>query len=148
MHESQGFLRIWVTAAGGTLPLPGVPVRISTEDGTLLHVLRTGESGLTPTIALPTPPASDSFTPGTKPYTSYQVSVDTQGYTPVSLLSVPIFDGITSVQPVALLPVTDTVQTVDDMAPPYLVHPQKFSEKETYYDDMDLPDYGQGRGDQ
>lgn len=157
MNESQGFLRIWITAAGGTVPVAGVPVRILDEDGELLHVLRSGESGLTPTVALPAPPASESLTPRTKPYTSYRVSVEAPGYAPVPLLPVPIFDGITALQPVTLVPVTDTAQesgisdmtsplpTPDDMAPPYLVHPQSFSRKETFLDDMDLPDYGKGR---
>lgn len=156
-HSSpMGFLRIWITAAGGTVPVAGVPVRILDENGELLHVLRSGESGLTPTVTLPAPPASESLTPGTKPYTTYRVSVEAPGYAPVPLLPVPIFDGITSLQPVTLVPVTDVAQeseipettplpTPDDMAPPYLVHPQSFSARETYYDDMDLPDYGKGR---
>lgn len=154
MNESQGFLRIWITAAGGTVPVAGVPVRILDENGKLLHVLRSGESGLTPTVTLPAPPASESLTPGTKPYTTYRVAVETPGYAPVPLLPVPIFDGITSLQPVALTPVTDVAQVSgipettplpDDMAPPYLVHPQSFSGKETFLDDMDLPEYGKGR---
>lgn len=154
MNESQGFLRIWVTAAGGTLPLSGVPVQVFDEDGTLLHVLRSGESGLTTTVTLPAPPASESLTPGTKPYATYRVSVDAPGYTPISAFSVPIFDGITSLQPIALVPVTGMVQgneiaedsTIlpEDMAPPYLVHGKAQPEENTemLYDDIDAPWYG------
>lgn len=143
MNEPQGFLRVWVTTAGGTLPVPGVPVRITDEDGTLLHVLRTSESGLTPTVALPAPPAAESLTPGTKPYSTYQISVDQTGYTPVPLLLVPIFDGITSLQPIPLVPATETsAMAVDDMAPPYLIHPQR---EEMLYDDIDAPWYGKAQ---
>ncbi len=146
MNESQGFLRIWVTAAGGTLPVSGVAVRIQNEDGDLLYVLRTGESGLTPTVALSAPPAADSLTPGSKAYTAYHVSVENNEYTPVPPLSVPIFAGITSLQPITLLPRTNV--TENEARAPYLLFP-KTGENEpvpsdaSAMDDMDLPEYGQ-----
>ena len=120
----EGYLRIWTITAGGTLPVQGVPVQIREENGNILHVLRTGESGLTPTVALPAPPAAESLTPnGTmQPYTPYYVTVELSGYQPVRELVVPIFDGITSLQPITLLP----AQSGTDAAPaaPWLVYPQ------------------------
>ncbi|MBQ8641509.1 MAG: hypothetical protein IJ480_04765 [Clostridia bacterium] len=120
----KGYLRIWTTTAGGSLPVQGVPVQIRDEAGNVLHVLRTGESGLTPMVELPAPPAADSLRPENtvRPYTPYFVSVELTGYQPVRELVVPIFDGITSLQPVTLLP-----EAGDGGMPspsPYLVYPQ------------------------
>lgn len=151
MNESQGFLRIWVTAAGGTLPVPGVAVRIQNEDGDLLYVLRTGESGLTPTVALSAPPVEDSLQPGTKAYASYQVSVATEANAaPVPPLSVPIFAGITSLQPITLTPRTNA--TEPNAKAPYLLFPKTddaavsnapVPPEPRAMDDIDLPAYGQ-----
>ena len=120
----KGYLKIWVTEAGGALPVRGVPVQIRDEAGNILQVLRTGESGLTPTAELPAPPASESQTPenSIRPYADYRVMIDMPGYVPVLEVSVPVFDGITSLQPVNLLPLTDPQES--RRAAPYLVYPQ------------------------
>ncbi|MBR5444780.1 MAG: hypothetical protein IKV57_01570 [Clostridia bacterium] len=120
----KGYLRIWVTEAGGSLPVRGVPVQIRDEAGNILQVLRTGESGLTPTVELPAPPASESRKPesSVRPYADYRVMIDMPGYVPVLELSVPVFDGITSLQPVNLLPLADPQGSRN--AAPYLLHPQ------------------------
>lgn len=157
-HASpMGFLRVWITAAGGTLPVAGVAVQVRDESGELLHVLRSGESGLTAAVKLPAPAAAQSLVPGAKAYTTYLVSVEMPGYTPVRELAVPLFDGITSLQPIALLPETQTGAA--DPPEPYLLFPHA---TEPYanlqpepdsdaVDDIDLPDYGAtetGRDDQ
>ncbi len=162
-QKGKGYLRIWTTTAGSALPVTGVAIRIEDEAGNLLHVLRTGESGLTPTVALPAPPASDSLKPDTagKPYAAYYLTVDMPGYQPVRSLAVPIFDGITSLQPVTLLPLTASGSAAPDS--PYLLYPRVPYEgpadkddsydaptrdpddgapDNDYLDDNDLPDYG------
>ncbi len=157
----EGYLRIWTTTAGSALPVSGTPVRIEDEGGGLLHVLRTGESGLTPTVTLPAPPAAESLTPSTndkgKPYASYYLSIDMPGYQPVRSLAVPIFDGITSLQPITLLPITAAGEVPLDS--PYLLYPRVPYERpdddnqssepddhdpdeDDYMDDNDLPTYG------
>ena len=120
----KGYLKIWATEAGGTLPVRGVPVQIRNEAGDLLHVLRTGEGGLTPTVTLSAPAAAGSLQPDSavRPYAAYRVSVEMNGYQPILEMIVPVFDGITSLQPVALLPAT--AEEPAGMVPPYLVYPQ------------------------
>lgn len=120
----KGYLRIWTTTAGGSLPVQGVPVQIRDETGNILHVLRTGESGLTPTVELSAPPASDSLTPGSSaaPYALYLVTVELSGYQPVREMAVPVFDGITSLQPITLVPAQEEGSI--SMPRPYLIQPQ------------------------
>ena len=118
---SKGYLRISATTAGGALPVQGVPVQIRDETGSILHVLRTGESGLTPTVELSAPPAAESLTPGGEvPYALYLVTAELSGYQPVRELAVPVFDGITSLQPITLVPaqIGGGVPAVQ----PYLIH--------------------------
>ena len=118
MNQNQngsGFLRVRVTEASGTLPMEGAVVRISeypTEadapEGRLLYSLRTDRNGLTPLVSLTAPPANESRVPGAaQPYAVYNISVTYDGYYPVEGVGVPVFDRITAVQPVNLLPYTE-----------------------------------------
>lgn len=109
-NTSEGYLRIRVTTTGNTLPLEGANVIISeyspdNTNDTVLYSLRTDRGGLTDTVALPAPASSDSMRPGfVQPYSLYNISVTYDGYYPVEGVGVPIFAGITAVQPVNLLP--------------------------------------------
>jgi len=127
-NRKKGFLRIWATTAGQSLPVQGVPIRIYDESGKLIHVLRTGEGGLTPTVELAAPPAAESLSPGgnSRPYTSYTVVAEMPGFQPVRDLTVPIFDGITSVQPLQLLPASGGGETGN--TPPVLLYPENMYE--------------------
>lgn len=110
-----GFLRVRVTEAAGSLPVQGAVVRITeypgepmSDEGELLYSLRTDGNGLTPVVSLTAPPAGESLTPGAaQPYAVYNISVIYDGYYPVEGVGIPIFDRITAVQPIALLPYTE-----------------------------------------
>ena len=114
-QNGSGFLRIRVTEASGTLPIEGAVVRITdypsegeSDSGRLLYSLRSNADGLTPVVSLPAPPASQSMGPGAaQPYAVYNISVTYDGYYPVEGVGVPVFDRVTAVQPVNLLPYTE-----------------------------------------
>lgn len=111
-YTGMGRLRIRVTEAGGVLPVAGAVVKISEyEDGgegKILYSLRTDSGGLTEAAALPAPPASESLKPGSaRPYALYNVDITYPGYYPVENAAVPVFDRITAVQPVNLIPLTE-----------------------------------------
>lgn len=113
--NGKGFLRIRVTEAAGSLPVEGAVVRITeypeedaSDEGMLLFSMRTDRDGLTPTVSLPAPPSGDSLMPGAaQPYAVYNISVQYDGYYPVEGVGVPVFDRVTAVQPIALLPFTE-----------------------------------------
>ena len=117
-YTGMGRLRIRVTEAGGVLPVQGAVVTVSeyTENGNgeLLYSLRTDKGGLTETMTLAAPPATDSMKPGAaRPYSLYNVDVSYPGYYPVENVAVPVFDRITAVQPVNLLPLSEKDQLAD-----------------------------------
>lgn len=113
--DGNGFLRVRVTQAAGSLPVEGAVVQITeypaeemADEGMLLYSMRTDRNGLTPTVSLPAPSFSASMTPGAaQPYAVYNISVTYDGYYPVEGVGVPVFDRITAVQPIALLPYTE-----------------------------------------
>jgi len=117
-YTGMGRLRIRVTEAGGVLPVEGAVVTVSEYvnggDGELLYSLRTDNGGLTETMTLPAPPASDSMKPGAaRPYALYNIDVSYPGYYPVENVAVPVFDRITAVQPVNLLPLSEKDRLAD-----------------------------------
>jgi len=107
-HIGRGYLKIWVTTAGRTLPIKGVTVKVYTQDGKLLYSLQTGDGGLTSTVELEAPSAAESQQPmpGVKPYATYVIRINADGFRPVSDGDVNIFEGITAIQPVELVPLS------------------------------------------
>lgn len=110
-YTSTGTLVVSVFTAGGALPVEDalVIIRGSEQGGSgILTVLYTDQSGNTPRITLPTPPASESESPGVpKPYATYNIEVDKENFYPRSFINVPVFAGTTSIQPVNLIPMTE-----------------------------------------
>ena len=108
-----GYLRFAVGTASGTIPLKDAAVYVYTDpsdgdEGRLLYTLMTNEDGLTETVTLPTPPLSESFSPESpKPYSTYNVFAVKQGFYPTEGRTVPLFPGITSIQPVNLIPLSE-----------------------------------------
>ena len=108
-----GRLLVSVTTALGALPVEGAQVLIygaRKEDGErdILYSLRTDASGQTPRVLLPTVPEALSESPGqTAPYATYSIAVRRAGYYYTEENQVPIFEGITSIQPVDLIPLAE-----------------------------------------
>lgn len=106
----MGYLIVRASTAGGALPVPGaaVSVRGNTpeESGTLVS-RTTNQDGLTDRIPLPAPPASLSGAPGTViPYSTYNIEVSADGFATNLYQNVPIFDRITALQPIELIPLS------------------------------------------
>ena len=110
-----GYLLVKASTARGAIPLENVSVNIRSTaplDTGIIHSLKTNSSGLTEKIALPTPPRSLSESPGIiLPYATYDIDVFKDGYLPVYLKNVAVFDSITSIQPAIMIPLEDNKYT-------------------------------------
>ena len=104
-----GYLTVRVSTARGAIPLEDAAVNIrggNIEESTVIYALTTNSDGLTPVVSLPTPPRVNSESPQETPpnYAVYNIDVFADGYAPAFFHNVPVFSGITSVQPAILLP--------------------------------------------
>ena len=103
-------LIVQVFTARQALPIEGATVTVSrvvdlqgNRDMMAVHI--TDENGKTPPITLPTPPLYLSENPGyAHPYSEYTVDVKKKGYFENNVRGIQMFDGITTVEPVNLIP--------------------------------------------
>ena len=125
VNERRGTARFRTYTARGALPVKGSRLVVSREIGGKRHIfytLTTDESGLTPIISLPAPPKELSETPDSTvtPYATYDVQVNAAGYDEVLIRSIPIFDGVQSVQRIALVPALGQSPEIIDNTEPDL----------------------------
>jgi hypothetical protein len=106
-EQGRGFITVNVRTAGGALPVEGATVTVSRADNSdVVAVMITDSAGTSEVLGLPTPPKENSFQPGNKNVSSFYI-VDTyrEGYYEAVINDVPIFDGVTSIQQVLLVPI-------------------------------------------
>lgn len=125
VNERRGTARFRTYTARGALPVKGAKIVVSREIGGKRHVfytLTTDESGLTPIISLPAPPKELSEAPDSPvtPYATYDAVITADGYDEVLIRSMPIFDGVQSLQRVALVPALGQPAEVIDNTEPDL----------------------------
>ena len=118
-NTGQGKLLVHVTTARGAIPLEGalVNIRNYAPEGTegradVITTLTTNRDGNTELISLPAPPRQNSMKPnGGNTYTPYNIDVYLEGYFAQNYFNVPIFDGITAIQPVDMIPLSENGRT-------------------------------------
>ena len=110
-----GYLIIKASTARGAIPLENASVSIrgaESPNSSVIRSLTTNPSGLTEKTPLPAPPRALSESPGTLlPYAIYDVDVFKNGYIPIYLKNVAVFDSITSIQPAIMIPLEDNKYT-------------------------------------
>lgn len=112
-NQAQGKLRVQVFSANQSFPVPNATVRIYVQLDDGERELFSGISdvdGVADNIPLPAPDNSISFDENSTvaPYAVYKVRVERQGYAPALFEGVPIFDSVKSIQPVELIPLSDS----------------------------------------
>ncbi len=100
--DAVGYLRVFVRTAGGSLPVKNAAVTVW-EGDERIAVLYTDRSGLTPLLPLAAPPLSESQAVGGKGYADYRVEVAREGFYRQVTQNVPIFPGVTALQPINLV---------------------------------------------
>lgn len=114
-EKNFGTLVVQVSAASGTVPITGasVVVRGADENGEIrtLGVFLTDESGITAPFSIQTPSVSESLSPnGRRPFSEITAEVLADGYYPSVNINIPIYPGITSIQPVNLIPLPESAR--------------------------------------
>lgn len=106
----RGYLRVKTTTGRGCIPLENVQVTVSCYKNGEYHLagsFLTDSSGQTEIITLQAPPKSNSEKPDIRyPSALYDVSIKADGYYDVNSRDVPVFEEITSLQNVDLVPVS------------------------------------------
>lgn len=124
--EEIGFLAVNVKTANGALPVENAIVSIygvsllddagapTLSSSDVIFNLKTDKSGKTQTIALPSVSKELSLSAGNyKPYLGYNIYVTSDGYYDSTYLNVPVFQGITSLQEVILIPLSEFASPTD-----------------------------------
>ena len=108
-NNCVGTLQFWVFTASEALPIENARIvvtsRINGRDHEMYSAL-TDSSGETGAQTLPAPSKdlSQSSENSVQPFSLYNASVEKEGYAKVLLRDIPIFDGVQSIQRVAMIP--------------------------------------------
>ncbi len=112
--EAIGFLVVQTLTANGALPVENALVYVyeyeenGESDGNAIYTQKTDSSGRTDKLALKAVRKELSLTPENKhPYTTYNVVVSADGYYGSEKINIPVFQGITSIQQVNLIPLSE-----------------------------------------
>lgn len=110
--KGTGYLQVEVTTGDGAVPVAKAAVIVTQEingQSYLVTMKLTDRSGATDVIPLPAPSASFSEAPdpAERPFSEYNVTVYKKGFYTVPEVTVPIFDTVKSIQPVALIPLAE-----------------------------------------
>ena len=107
-YPQEGIFKAQVYVGDRGFPIPNVKVEVTKKflNGEyLIDTQLTDMSGLTQPIFLPAHPATESNQPGRPhPYTTYDVKFSHPDYTTVIVHNVAIFEGITSLQSMEMIP--------------------------------------------
>lgn len=111
-NPQRGSISFRIYTARGALPVKGAVCVVSKKFGGEPHVIFTqitDESGLTKEMPLPAPSRSLSQKPenSVMPYALYDATIKADGYSTVELTNIPVFDGVSSVQRVAMIPANE-----------------------------------------
>ncbi len=128
--NSNGYLIVKVATANGAIPIENASVIVQGKDEdnqNILLSLLTDRDGLTPRITLPAPPRelSESPSPSSKPYSSYNIDIFKEGYYPQHYNGTPIFQNVTAIQNAQIVPTAEF-----DAQNPYTNDGQIFDEYE------------------
>ena len=104
-YTGKGGLTVALTHSRQTYPVSGATVEILNGNGKTIDTEVTDQSGKTRRILLPAPSKVYSETPG-ESYKDvaafYIIKINADGFLPVTIKNVPVFDGVNTTQPLDL----------------------------------------------
>ena len=116
--QGKGRLIFQISTARGAIPLEGAKITVRHYDpslqggnGDVISVLYSGQDGKTEVLELPAPARNFSLEPAKDgapaPYALYNADILLDNFQPQSYISIPVFDGITSIQRANLIPMPE-----------------------------------------
>ena len=121
--DDEGYFQARVVTAEGAFPVQNALVIVTLVDGqSIVSQMRTNIDGVTRSVSLPAVSRKLSEQPGNvRPFDVYNVEILADGYLPFQSENVPIFGGITNVQNISLIPISEfgsnLVQTAQNTEP-------------------------------
>lgn len=103
----DGFLQVRAYTSDALIPLEGTAITVLGTDGSLLAARLTDSGGQIKPIPIPAPDAADSRSPGYtgQPFTQVVLRAQKPYYEQIQVNEVQIFPGITTVQPLEMIPI-------------------------------------------
>ena len=107
-NPAFGTLIFQVTGGQGAFPVPNATILLTkqlNDQQSLSFTIVTDESGKTAPVSLPAPSRELSQRPGNGiVFATYQAKISAPNYVTTEIRDLPVFDGITTIQPVSLSP--------------------------------------------
>lgn len=124
-NPAFGTLIFQVTGGQGAFPVPNATILLTkqlNDQQSLSFTVVTDESGKTAPVSLPAPSRELSQRPGNGiVFATYQAKITAPNYVTTEIRDLPVFDGITTIQPVSLSPdfgqKTREVEEIEDKEP-------------------------------
>ena len=124
-NPAFGTLIFQVTGGQGAFPVPNATILLTkqlNDQQSLSFTVVTDESGKTAPVSLPAPSRELSQRPGNGiVFATYQAEISAPNYVTTEVRDLPVFDGITTIQPVSLSPdfgqKTREVEEIEDKEP-------------------------------
>lgn len=119
-NTGRGTILFRVYTAREAMPIAGAKCVIYKKIGGKsqeLHTLITDRSGQTRSEVLPAPPKelSQSYENSVQPFSLYDATVNKDGFAEVILRDIPVFDGVQSIQRVAMVPVPSEGEVTEEI---------------------------------
>lgn len=113
---SNGYITARAYMSSAQIPLENVAVTIVSPDGTAIAMRLTDRSGLTEPIAIPAPEKAESEAPeeNGRPFTDITLYAWKSGFEQVAARNVQIFSGITTVQDLEMVPLSELPDRWDE----------------------------------
>ena len=124
-NPAFGTLIFQVTGGQGAFPVPNATILLTkqlNDQQSLSFTVVTDESGKAAPVSLPAPSRELSQRPGNGiVFATYQAEISAPNYVTTEIRDLPVFDGITTIQPVSLSPdfgqKTREVEEIEDKEP-------------------------------
>lgn len=123
-NYGKGYITVNVRTAGGALPVSDATIVIKSSDGSggvgigsIVAVLYSDISGTSDVIGVPAPSRSNSLSPEAtgEVCSFYDIETERDGFYPITNSNVPVYDGVTSIQEILMMPSNAGIVEPDGM---------------------------------